>query len=204
MPGAGAGSEWERLFWLLFERTTNPVALVSEQRVIIEMNAPSLELFGRSRGEMIGAAITDFIKPEEQSEAAAQWEEFRRTGDFEGRRTFVRPDGSEIVLALAARMAQVGSRRLAVYVVVPQQRSWAVDLRKQPAEPSLTRREREVVTLIALGRETNDIAAELHISAETVRTHVRNAMGKLDVHTRAELVAVVMCNEDVIDIIRLE
>jgi DNA-binding CsgD family transcriptional regulator len=37
-----------------------------------------------------------------------------------------------------------------------------------------------------------DIAEELSISPETVRTHVRNAMAKLDVHTRAELVAVAL------------
>ena len=46
-----------------------------------------------------------------------------------------------------------------------------------------------------MGLDTGDIAAELHISPETVRTHVRNAMGKLGVHTRAQLVAVVLCGE---------
>ncbi len=47
--------------------------------------------------------------------------------------------------------------------------------------------------MIALGKDTNEIAAELHVSPETVRSHVRNSMGKLDVHTRAQLVAVAMC-----------
>jgi DNA-binding NarL/FixJ family response regulator len=46
--------------------------------------------------------------------------------------------------------------------------------------------------LIARGLETGGIAEELTISVDTVRTHVRNAMAKLDAHTRAQLVAVVM------------
>jgi DNA-binding CsgD family transcriptional regulator len=60
---------------------------------------------------------------------------------------------------------------------------------------SLTKREREVVGLIALGRATSEIAKVLNISPETVRTYVRNAMTKLGAHTRAQLVALVLSNE---------
>jgi DNA-binding NarL/FixJ family response regulator len=67
----------------------------------------------------------------------------------------------------------------------------------------LTERESEVVTLIAMGLDTGDIAAELHISPETVRTHVRNAMGKLGVHTRAQLVATVLCGEQTLHVDRV-
>lgn len=57
-------------------------------------------------------------------------------------------------------------------------------------EPALTPREREVVTLIALGDEGPQIAGKLHISEATVRTHVRNAMSKQGARTRAQLVAI--------------
>lgn len=63
------------------------------------------------------------------------------------------------------------------------------------SQPPLTKRERELVTLIALGRSTEEIAEELCISGATVRTHVRNAMSKLGAHTRAQLVALVLSNE---------
>ena len=43
--------------------------------------------------------------------------------------------------------------------------------------------------LVALGKTGTDIAAELHLSPETVRTHVRNAMAKTQTRTRAQLVA---------------
>jgi DNA-binding CsgD family transcriptional regulator len=68
----------------------------------------------------------------------------------------------------------------------------------------LTRREREVVTLIALGGETAEIARELHISPETVRTHVRNARSKLGARTRAQLVAVFICNEHAVEVPSLD
>ena len=57
---------------------------------------------------------------------------------------------------------------------------------------ALTSREREVVALVALGRRRREIAAQLFISEATVKTHVRNAMHKLDVHSQAQLVAVAL------------
>jgi predicted ATPase/DNA-binding CsgD family transcriptional regulator len=53
----------------------------------------------------------------------------------------------------------------------------------------LTRREREIAGLVALGRSNKDIAAGLVISPATVARHVANIMGKLDVHTRAQIAA---------------
>lgn len=54
----------------------------------------------------------------------------------------------------------------------------------------LTRREREIVSLIASGvTSTQDLAARLFVSTNTVKFHVRNILGKLELHSRAELVA---------------
>jgi len=54
---------------------------------------------------------------------------------------------------------------------------------------SLTAREREVCTLLAAGLSGEEIAQRLFLSAETVRTHIRNAMQRLKVKTRAQLIA---------------
>ena len=58
--------------------------------------------------------------------------------------------------------------------------------------PVLTPREREVVAKVALGRRRQEIADELFISDATVKTHLRNAMHKLDVRSQAQLVAVAL------------
>jgi DNA-binding NarL/FixJ family response regulator len=54
---------------------------------------------------------------------------------------------------------------------------------------TLTQREREVLRLLADGHANDAIASELGISAETVRTHIRKAMAKLDADTRTQAVA---------------
>ena len=54
---------------------------------------------------------------------------------------------------------------------------------------TLTQRERDVLRLLADGLSNEEIGKELFISPETVRTHLRKAMGKLDADTRTEAVA---------------
>ena len=51
----------------------------------------------------------------------------------------------------------------------------------------LTDREREVLQLIAEGNSTRDIAELLHMSVKTAETHRARLMGKLDIHSTAEL-----------------
>jgi DNA-binding NarL/FixJ family response regulator len=54
---------------------------------------------------------------------------------------------------------------------------------------ALTQRERDVLRLLADGRANDAIGSELGISVETVRTHIRKAMDKLDADTRTHAVA---------------
>lgn len=50
----------------------------------------------------------------------------------------------------------------------------------------LTRREREVLELLAVGATTREMAQALDVSANTVRTHVRSVLDKLGVHQRSK------------------
>ena len=54
---------------------------------------------------------------------------------------------------------------------------------------ALSRREQEVVRLIGAGSSGPEIADELQIAHNTVRTHAFNAMTKLNARSRAHLVA---------------
>jgi len=55
--------------------------------------------------------------------------------------------------------------------------------------PALTARERDVLALLADGLSNEGVGAQLGISAETVRTHLRKAMAKLEADTRTQAVA---------------
>ena len=61
------------------------------------------------------------------------------------------------------------------------------------ASPSaLSRREAQVLQLVALGRDTPRIAADLRISRHTVRNHIRNLRQKLNASTKLEAVLTAM------------
>jgi len=61
-------------------------------------------------------------------------------------------------------------------------------LADEPAKPSLTTRELEVLQLIVHGKSNKEIAAVLGLSANTVSVHRANIMQSLDIHNTAELV----------------
>ena len=69
---------------------------------------------------------------------------------------------------------------------------------RRPSRPSvttaglghLTTREREAVTLVALGLSNDEIAARMVVTRLTAKTHVNRAMAKLHVRDRAQLVVV--------------
>lgn len=60
----------------------------------------------------------------------------------------------------------------------------------------LSPREREVLGLLADGYQGPEIAARLFLSLETVRTHIRNAVGKLGARTRVQAAAMVACERE--------
>jgi two-component system, NarL family, response regulator LiaR len=59
----------------------------------------------------------------------------------------------------------------------------------RPIKSPLTPREWEVIELLKPNRTPDHVAETLVISPETVRSHIKNIMRKLDVHTRADAVA---------------
>jgi two-component system, NarL family, nitrate/nitrite response regulator NarL len=70
----------------------------------------------------------------------------------------------------------------------------AVEIRRraEPSGPTLSSREREVLTMIALGRTIPSIAEALFLAPSTVKTHVQRLYEKLGVGDRAAAVAEAM------------
>lgn len=61
--------------------------------------------------------------------------------------------------------------------------------RPMSAVQVLTRREQEILTLVALGLSNQDLARRLYIAEGTVKTHITRVLMKLGLRTRAEAVA---------------
>lgn len=65
----------------------------------------------------------------------------------------------------------------------------APDSQGEGEAPMLTKREKEIMKLIAAGKTSNDIAAQLYLSAYTVETHRKNLLTKFKVSNTATLIS---------------
>jgi DNA-binding NarL/FixJ family response regulator len=94
----------------------------------------------------------------------------------------------DAVISLAKGVAMIEPRLLGSLLrhVVGRRREQAQARR---ALEVLTPRENEVFRLLARGLGSQQAAQQLYISLQTVRTHTRRIMNKLDLHSRSELVA---------------
>ena len=59
---------------------------------------------------------------------------------------------------------------------------------RQPRFDTLTKREREILKLLAEGKSVKEIAVDFDLSVKTVEAHKFNLMRKLDIHNKAQLV----------------
>ena len=87
-------------------------------------------------------------------------------------------------LAAAVRVAATG------HVVISAQDLAQLVPGRSKGSDALTKREREVLHLVAEGLTNQAIAAELVLSVHTVRTHVQTILTKLGAHSKLEAVAV--------------
>jgi DNA-binding NarL/FixJ family response regulator len=109
-----------------------------------------------------------------------------------GARAFAFKTGSPESLAAAVRAAAAG----ATYVA-PELRAAIAHGERADQPRRLTDRERQVLALVAEGITNEAVAAQLMLSSETVRTHIRNAMRKLGTHTRAHAVVEAIRSEEI-------
>ena len=195
LSGLGSHSKpvgWERLFWGVVQRSRHPIAVFDSRGFHLAVNAATCEFFGVSRDEFGQSRLGRLLTPAERSTLEDEWRQLWAKGDLSGVRIFTRADSSNVRLEYAARTAVVDGQRVAVVVIIRQERAHELSSAGQAGE--LTRREREVVSLVSLGLTSSEIAEKLWISETTVRTHVRNSMEKLGAKTRAHLVAIALAD----------
>jgi DNA-binding NarL/FixJ family response regulator len=107
-----------------------------------------------------------------------------------GARGLLLKDAGPELLAEAIRAAAAGDALIAPSVTARLLTEFAGATAAappvQPSEP-LTKREEEVLRVVARGRTNAEISRELHISLSTVKTHVANLMAKLTARSRVEI-----------------
>jgi len=185
-----AGDGWSGLFASAFSQSRNPMLRVHADRRIVEVNAAFATLLGRAKGTLLGRHLFTYVAGGPLA-TPTEWREALQQGRFTGEASLVHATGAEVAVQWAAATEVATGRRLVLFVALNTSR-WGARFRREAGGSSsspLTRREREVVQHVALGDTGPEIASELGISHQTVRTHVRNAMSKAGARSRAHLVA---------------
>jgi PAS domain S-box-containing protein len=189
-PARTGESDWSGLFRSAFRKSRNAMALVDHGRLLVDVNGAFVRLVGRSRDEVVGRPLGSLVVGGPRY-TPAEWQAAMASGQFAGDAELVHADGSGVAVQWDASTEVVTGRQLVLFVALSTSR-WGSRFRRPPpddAPDTLTTREREVVALVAMGATGREIADELHIAHDTVRTHVRNAMTRLGARSRAHLVA---------------
>jgi DNA-binding CsgD family transcriptional regulator len=167
------------------------MALVDARRRLVDANAGYVRLLGYQRELIVGRPIYRFVADGPLA-SPAQWKAALASGRFTGEAELLCASGDRVAVQWAATSEIVTGRYLTLFVALSTSR-WESHFRRAAspaARPgTLSNREREVLRLVALGSTGPEIAAELHLAHDTVRTHVRSAMAKLGARSRAHLVA---------------
>jgi two-component system nitrate/nitrite response regulator NarL len=93
---------------------------------------------------------------------------------------------------LACAIAEVAAGRTFLCPAVQDALVGEIRVREREPGPLLSPREHEVLRRVAGGQSTPAIAAAMHLSMSTVKTHLRHAYDKLEVSDRAAAVAAAM------------
>jgi DNA-binding NarL/FixJ family response regulator len=114
-------------------------------------------------------------------------EELLFDGLDSGARGYALKDGAPTELLEALRAVAAGGT-----YVDPRLRPALLSRRATQRQPVLSKREGEVLDLLARGLTGEQVAERLVLSSETIKTHVRNAMGKLEASTRVHAIAIAL------------
>jgi PAS domain S-box-containing protein len=183
--------EWAGLFSAAFKQSRNPMVLLDGNRCHVDANGAYLRLLGYRRAELIDRPMFGFVVGGPLV-SSAEWRAALRRGEFAGEAELRPADGSRVGVQWAATTEVITGRHLVLVVALSTSR-WGPRFRRTMTahheSAMLSAREREVVRLVALGNTGPEIAEELRIAHDTVRTHARNAMVKVGARSRAHLVA---------------
>ncbi len=161
-----------------------PAYAVDRFGVIRWINSAAKKLVGDVRGKQQSSVVV----PEQAREAK---ESFLRKmmgteESTDGTVVVVGPEGERVQVEISSCALREGHRIVGVFGVVRHRSKSAPPL----PHPHLTPRQNQVLHLLSHGHSTAQIAAELHLSVDTVRNHIRRMLRALGAHSRIEALAV--------------
>jgi PAS domain S-box-containing protein len=176
--GLGVGGDVEQAL----ENVGVPSYVLDETGVVRWINSAAERLVGDVRGRH----FTSVVAPEDSRRARDLFSRkvLGTTPATEATGVLISTTGTRVAVELSAVPLVNGERVVGVFGLIEERPE---DVTAPP--PHLTPRQVEVLRLLEQGRSTKQIAAELHLSTETVRNHIRRLFQALGVNSRLEAVA---------------
>jgi DNA-binding CsgD family transcriptional regulator len=196
-PGAELG--------LAFERSLHPMLVADDERRYVDANAAACLFMRVAREQVVERRVDEFVPPEMRPGFDRTWSDFIRLGSVPAAVEWYFPDDeSRIPIVVGTTSIRPG---LYLIVVIPwwstDEADTAIGVDAVHGEATvdglapLSDREREVLTLLAFGHSGEQIARELFISPETVRTHVQHVRSKLGATTRGHAIAIAISQGEI-------
>ena len=161
-----------------------PVYAYDAHGVIRWLNGAARRLVGDVRGRQ----FTSVVAPWETRRARDAFARKLAGGErhSEGSVVLIDADGDPVKVEISSAPLREGGRIVGVFGIVTAELATPVPV----PPPHLTPRQVQILHLLAHGRTTHQIAAELHLAVHTVRNHVRRLLASLGAHSRLEALAI--------------
>ena len=182
--GRTAAGPRAELYRAVFENAPDAILIADDERRYLDGNRAARSFLGVSREELTKHRIDDFTAPHALPDLERIWAIFLKTGVLEGRFPLRLANGLERIVTFHSVARIVPGRHMTSLRLADEAHARLIS----PPQ-DLTSREREVLTHVARGASARQIAEAASLSPETVRTHLRNAMRKLDASSRPHAVA---------------
>jgi PAS domain S-box-containing protein len=177
-PAAGIG--------VPFDRSSVPVMIADDARRIVTANTAACELLGTDREALQACTIDGLVPPERLVDHVTRWAAFQSDGSQRGTFELLLPGGHRVTVEYSAFANVAPSRHLVILGPAPTRvDSWEAH---ETLRRHLSEREREVLTRVAMGDSSLEIAGTLRIAPATVETHVRHCLAKLAARNRAHAI----------------
>jgi DNA-binding CsgD family transcriptional regulator len=161
-----------------------PAYAIDTLGVVRWQNDASIRLVGDARGRQ----FTTVVAHEQTLEAR---EVFTRNvlgaqGVTDKKVDLLRPDGQRVPVEICSAPLLEGGRVVGMFGLATRV--------QEPVPPRtnrhLTPRQNQILHLLARGRSTEQMAAELHLAVVTIRNHVRRLLHALGAHSRLEAIVI--------------
>lgn len=193
MPSAEADRSERRLAALAeaLDLFLMPVGLYDANGLLLATNRAAASAGGYSAEQTAQWRFGESALPSARDAARAHFARCVATAEpVEFETVVVKASGAQSPVRLRLLPLSDGTGIVAVLGVAYGAKEDSETLRELREAPSLTRRQHEILVMLASAHSTTEIAERLGLATETVRNHVRALLRELDAHSRLEAVVI--------------